>query len=898
MAQRAQVVKSSQPITCDSKKYQLRVLMAEVPESARALGIVLTPEDSTDSRVFCLYWINPKSPSPTHRDDTKGVLGSHLIEYGNGTIQGAPVVESFFTESKCSAEDPQVNSIQAVLANSTSATSLRDVAGELRKRNVDVDADQIEDASAGSLDLFRGLQNEIGFARAIRLYVSSVLGADGRIADQAGSKPSWESEKATLSNRIKTLEGQVQDFKKEKDSFLGGAPTWVAVSFPTTLILLLAALAFIGLAFRDAAKKGAKGSERKGSNGGLTQNSDNSEADSLAAAQISGRLGLIIAASLTRRRGIEEGGTKTDQTGAGRNQKAIATDRLTNTIMLRLDKCIPQKHYPTVRRVMTEVLTAERDTTKNEWYGAFAELQNQLEELQNSLSGPNGETAPSTPRIPYAPGTAEAGAVVTELTGKLNQLITDMGAMKSTVSGFDGKLTKHFEASRALQIIGERWYDQTYSGEQTDALVREVGEAIDLYYDLSGQWGKAGVSVAQMKACLLMTLDSLKGIRETYLNNLLDHTAQPDAIAAGVKIKLSQDAEAVKEYKAIDTLLRPHLSPGRTPYELVTHMISELSAVQKLRRYHPDRNLSKTIDAVVANYEAVEREVRQILPNLSGTVQELVSSLAQEYQKVRTDAGTAKLLQLERDDFKGQLSTAQSQLKAGKELAGEIAQQLNYRTDDLTEDAQAITSALDQLRKERDASVYLQVRLGLSSALIALEKATSTNGSEEQRDVIAALLIDKVRIGIKGLLGDMKDYSGDQLWNRGIFTGFSQKWLHDLIRADLLLRTYYTHRKEFGLLRRAVSLACSTLIAALYEFQVEVAELELFEELPRDMETEPVYATLRNLPAVQEKVRSKIQNLQTRDVVVDITSFPYFVKGEKENGGRASIANPSAWLQH
>jgi hypothetical protein len=85
LAQQAQSVKSSQPIKCDEKQCQLRLLWAEAPikgkepgkdKNAKALGIVLTPDDVSESKVFDVYWIDAKTPMPTHRDDTNGGLGS------------------------------------------------------------------------------------------------------------------------------------------------------------------------------------------------------------------------------------------------------------------------------------------------------------------------------------------------------------------------------------------------------------------------------------------------------------------------------------------------------------------------------------------------------------------------------------------------------------------------------------------------------------------------------------------------------------------------------------------------------------------------------------------------------------------------------------------------------
>jgi hypothetical protein len=99
-------------------------------------------------------------------------------------------------------------------------------------------------------------------------------------------------------------------------------------------------------------------------------------------------------------------------------------------------------------------------------------------------------------------------------------------------------------------------------------------------------------------------------------------------------------------------------------------------------------------------------------------------------------------------------------------------------------------------------------------------------------------------------------------------------------------------------LRKAVSLACNSILAALHDYHVEIREVELFEKLPPNTDTEPVYPGLRHLPAVIDKVGLMVRNIKAPEVVVDVTSFPVFVKGVQVNRGRVAIANPSAWLQH
>lgn len=906
LAQQAQVVNSAQPIVCDGKNYQLRLVTAEAPintKNAKVLAIVLTPEGETDSKVFGLYWIDAQAPSPTHRDNTTGALKKALMPYGQGLDgEKVPVVESFFKSSRCSP-DAQVNGVQNLLGSIRLAPGLREVAQQLKNMNVGVDEAQVTDASAEELVLFKGLPNEIGFASAVRLYVSALLAAGGR-KDDAGNKPSLEDANKALVSRNQVLEKEAQERQAEKALFFSGAPTWLLTTFAITLVLLLLAIGRIVITYpidkdpllENNAAAGTKtaGPRTEGPNG--------------PAVQVSNKLAEIITSASARAQSIEQKAVGANQTSTTQNQKAKPQTKLVDKILYGLGPIVRQQQFEQARRKLTEVLDAvatDAESHDGEWHQAHTKLQSQLEEFRKSLLD-NRDTTPAQNVLPHgptpqisSPDKKEAPIVVQQMTEALNKLATDVGTMKSSVAGFEGTLAKSLEANRVVQNIWWQWYGKDYAGQRTDTLVTELGEVINLYRFLRSKCCKDGTSVEVTKKNLGYALADLEYIRKTYLSTWLGDTSLLHDITNRLKTKLADEAEILDKYKTIETLLRKHFGNDRKATESVPRLIAEQSeAQQKLRKYYPNQDFVGTIDAVVASYVATTGEVNRALPAARGTMLEMVTSLATEYLTQKPEAEKSQRLEAEHEVLQRMLTTARMELKAGKDLVEEIAVQLNFKTGNVTEDEEAISTALNKLIKERESSVYLQLRMGLSSALTALAKATSTGGSAEQADVIEALQIEKVKKGITKLLAEMEDCSGEQLWSRGLSEGFSQKWLHYLIRADLLLRTYYSHQRDFGFLQQAVSLACSALLAALYELNVEVIDVGLFEPLPGEMETEPVYPGIRNLPAVRDKVRLKLQNIQTGEVVVDVTSFPYFVKGIQANRGRASLANPSAWLQH
>ncbi|HKR11575.1 MAG TPA: hypothetical protein VJT15_05945 [Pyrinomonadaceae bacterium] len=488
---------------------------------------------------------------------------------------------------------------------------------------------------------------------------------------------------------------------------------------------------------------------------------------------------------------------------------------------------------------------------------------------------------------------------ITDINGILKTLTTDVAVMKKSVVDFESKLNARPKGYDALQHIFTRLYESPHPRPQGDTLVKDVGQVVELFTWLRERSVFPDRSIHEAVAQLKRTVNELDTIRTNHFRDDKGKWPFLKDVAGQIESRFASDAERLEGFRSIQNEVRRLNTAGPNTIQVVTKLIDEHIEVQrKLEKYKYPPDLNKAFDAVVTDHQAVIDQVKRALPNQEGKIGELVTSLVDEYLKAKPEAERARELEAENLDLLTKLKQTDVELAAGKQLADEIAHEFNLKPDRAKGD-EGITETLNRLKKERESSVYLQLRMGLSSALIALEKTIKRTGSDEDRNkVLEALHLYKVKDGIRKLLNQMEECAGEELWHRGLSEGFSEKWLHFLIRADLLLRTYYADHKEFAWLGKAVSLASSTILTALYEFQVEVVEVALLGERPKEMDTESVYSGLRNLPAVRDKVRLKIMNNQTEELVVDVTSFPYFVKGVQENRGRAALANPSAWRQH
>jgi hypothetical protein len=674
-----------------------------------------------------------------------------------------------------------------------------------------------------------------------------------------------------------------QTLENENDAFLGAAPTWLKIAFPFMSALSVGGLALIGLTGYYLISR--KPLDNASSYPRSKTKSDPPPADSVEA---------IITSARERRQ-------KIDKTYASleleitQNQKTKAPEVLAETILQRLQFDLSGREKKRSKQIIEQTLTPitsvanESHKHAKDLDDAYADLQSQLETL---VINPT-PTAPSDSATNGKPGSSTSAEQ--EINSKLADLVTTCNEIKGSVQKFDLNVEQRFESNRALSDIWFRLYSKPYPRQLPNRFTDEVGEVIELYQILHGRFGRDGDSIGETTNLVRQTLNTLESIKQTYLATSLGETARAEEIVARIRIRLEQDAENVRDLNSIQQSLSLHFGSNVKAKESVAHLLEEHStAQQRLRKYHPAGNFLQTVDAVVSNYEAILHATDHVLPGQTDSIYERVNSLVQEYRSLKPRADRAQEFEDRSKNLQTQLDTVSSEIQAAETLVDEIILQLNFKKQS---DQRRITTTLNRLRIERNSSPYLQLRMGLSSAMIALEKATNTNASAEHQELIEALFLGNVKKSLKELLGKIEDCSGDQLWTDVLYEGFNDQWLHYLIRADLLLRTYYSGRNEFSLLRKAVSLTCTSILAALHDFQVEVVEIELFEQLPTNMETEAVYPGLRNLPAVRDKVGFMVQNIKAGNVVVDVTSFPVVVRGVQENRGCASIANPSAWLQ-
>jgi len=396
-------------------------------------------------------------------------------------------------------------------------------------------------------------------------------------------------------------------------------------------------------------------------------------------------------------------------------------------------------------------------------------------------------------------------------------------------------------------------------------------------------------------------------IKETVKEALIDITGQ---LKASDKVRNSM-RNLWSEFKFKEKEGKSYYDEGTD--ELVDQVIKSYNRLhnelEKLRQLYPiNSGLQDTISRIIAEYKSIRQDVQKVLPTARGEISTMVSSLTTGYESQKQDylyavnegkreRERAEELSNKCKNLNEQLASTNDQLQASKDLAAEVAQYLNFNAGHQFEQNQPVSRMLEKLKKERKQNVFQQLRMGLSAALTALNKASRSGGSDGQQVVLEALFVDDIKKGLEGLLSKMEGYSVSELWEDGLFPGFNQTWLHYLLRADLILRAYFTRQKGVSFLPEAISLASSAVQAALLELGIELVKIELFEPLPTGVEKDQIHFNLRKLPVVQNLIQERL-NKDESLFVVDVISFPIRHNGKQIISGRAAVANPSDWQQN
>lgn len=164
------------------------------------------------------------------------------------------------------------------------------------------------------------------------------------------------------------------------------------------------------------------------------------------------------------------------------------------------------------------------------------------------------------------------------------------------------------------------------------------------------------------------------------------------------------------------------------------------------------------------------------------------------------------------------------------------------------------------------------LRLALAAAIPLLRKGLAAPMAEEDASVIRMLRIGEIVDQLGAFLSRLWSYQGDRLWSTGIHSAFAQSWLHNLFRAEAVLRTYFMASRlaELGDVLTLVAWAFRHAITAS-GYDVDRVQLLAAPSAAMDpMHDSP--REFRTCPDIRNRVQAVLKTQRDGGFAVDVDS--------------------------
>jgi hypothetical protein len=313
-------------------------------------------------------------------------------------------------------------------------------------------------------------------------------------------------------------------------------------------------------------------------------------------------------------------------------------------------------------------------------------------------------------------------------------------------------------------------------------------------------------------------------------------------------------------------------------------------------------------------------ELGRVLTNEKGRIDELAEKLADRHnllvashgQRVGLHENLEQIYRRLRKDHEQlqeehrDLVESHEQLEAAsvrnRDLCGLFSRYLHFSWTEFT-NGDTVQDYVEILERELD-SEHRSLRLGLCATAVAWSQIRESFARRiDGNGLIQGLRLSSVLAGLEELTARLENLaSPDELWESGIRSGFSQDWMHDLFRAELVLESFYNRNSAHQDLEDAIGLAAVTLRLAMSRLGKGIESVELLRPFPS--QPPPGWARprfgadqeLRTLPEVNRRVRELLET-DSDNFIVDVESFR--LRGDSEHAGecRVVVVNPAEWRQ-
>lgn len=382
----------------------------------------------------------------------------------------------------------------------------------------------------------------------------------------------------------------------------------------------------------------------------------------------------------------------------------------------------------------------------------------------------------------------------------------------------------------------------------------------------------------------------------------------PENILISVNEELLTNRKHLAQFTDLSRNIRSLQGELRSSNCASTEIITQATAMARdhwavldlLRDYRPANDpgdVLNTVRSLQDKINSATSAVLTVLPKISGTIDVMVTGLIEEFNSNLEMAAKAKEFNERVKLLQAELTTVQAHAADSTQLASALSQYVHLSAEEII-DPHQVQSLLRRFRAGE--SMHRLLRLRLSAALPTLDQAIEDVRRAGRDDALDALRISDFKEQLYGLLTNMENFPGNVLWKECLSSGFSEQWLHSLLRAELLALTYFAGEQDFAMLVESLIEAGEALQSTMRHLNVRVPFIRLLTKPPDGARVDyGVDPRLSKLPEVKRKVQARLRAPSDFEggfsFVVDVGLFPFQSENSEDFGGRVILASPAEW---
>lgn len=218
-----------------------------------------------------------------------------------------------------------------------------------------------------------------------------------------------------------------------------------------------------------------------------------------------------------------------------------------------------------------------------------------------------------------------------------------------------------------------------------------------------------------------------------------------------------------------------------------------------------------------------------------------------------------------------------------------------FRHTDLA-DIPAVEQVTNRWQLEKEERLH-PLRLILAGALASCRLATNELLVTTHYQRLAETLdLQEISDTLAKHMEQLEDTQPDKVWNAVISNGFASGGFNKLMRAYVLLDTYYKNDANVAYLLQSMAVSSQAILTIAAKAGVQFVRINLLQDAPNGdlaQSIGPADAALCEVDRVRQMVNDHLAEGQT-GFVVDVPKWPAYVGG-KLSKGKIAIVHPGQW---